>query len=141
MDQLYFTITGTGFRYGQDFLEPHMQVRLVKEPDNEYDREAIRVEMAGLGLIGYVANSIRTVIGESCSAGRLYDKIGDEARGTVLYVLPQGVLCRLDADASDAGDADDEDDDEDEVSMEDESEYADLAKRWKQPAEDGDLAF
>ena len=43
--------------------------------------------------MGYVANSIRTVQGESYSAGRLYDKIGDEAVGTVLYVLEDYVLC------------------------------------------------
>ena len=54
-----------------------------------------KLEMPGLGLIGYVANSPRTVIGESFSAGRLYDKIGEEADGTVLYVLPNGVLCTL----------------------------------------------
>ena len=29
------------------------------------------------------------------SAGRLYDRIGDTARGIVKYVLPQGVLCEL----------------------------------------------
>ena len=34
-----------------------------------------------------------TVAGESYSAGRLYDKIGDTAEGIVLYVLPKGVLC------------------------------------------------
>lgn len=42
--------------------------------------------MPGLGLIGYVANSYKTVIGESYSAGRLYDKIGDTAVGTVMYL-------------------------------------------------------
>lgn len=51
--------------------------------------------MPGLGLIGYVANSPYTVVGESYSAGRLYGKIGDTATGTVLYVLPNGVLCTL----------------------------------------------
>ena len=34
-----------------------------------------------------------TELGDSYSAGRLYDKIGDTAEGTVLYVLPRGVLC------------------------------------------------
>ena len=29
------------------------------------------------------------------SAGRLYDKIGDKAKATVLYVLPRGILCRV----------------------------------------------
>lgn len=55
----------------------------------------VNIEMPGIGQIGYVANSPYTVSGESYSAGRLYDKIGDEAKGTVLYVLPRGVLCAL----------------------------------------------
>ena len=66
-----------------------MQVKLIKEPDNEFDKEAIKVEMEGLGQVGYVANSVHTVRGESMSAGRLYDKIGDTAEGTVLYVLEE----------------------------------------------------
>ncbi len=95
MEKIYFTIAGTKHHYGQEYFEPKMEVRLVKEPDNEYDKEAIKVEMDGLGLVGYVANSPYTVQGESMSAGRLYDRIGDTAVGVVKYVLPQGVLCEL----------------------------------------------
>ncbi len=95
MKKLYFTVTGTDHRHGQDFVEPKMTVLLEKEPDNEYDTEAIKVSMEGIGQIGYVANSPYTVVGESYSAGRLYDKIGDKAEGTVLYVLPKGLLCYL----------------------------------------------
>ena len=91
--KIWFTITGTGYRYGQDFLEKGMKVRMEKEPDNEYDREAIKVMMKGLGHIGYVANSPKTVVGESWSAGRLYDKIGDTAKGKVFMVMDKGVLC------------------------------------------------
>ena len=79
MLEVYFTIAGTNHYHGQDFIEPKMGVRLVKEPDNEADSEAIKVEMPGIGQIGYVANSPYTVIGESYSAGRLYDKIDDQA--------------------------------------------------------------
>ena len=93
MDKIYFTITGANHRYGQEFFESGMSVDLEKEPDNEYDKEAIKVILGGLGQVGYVANSTYTVCGDSYSAGRLYDKIGDTAKGTVLYVLPQGVLC------------------------------------------------
>lgn len=93
--KIYFTITGTSFHYGHDFMKKGMKVRLEKEPDNKHDKEAIKVTMEGLGHIGYVANSTHTVIGESYSAGRLYDKIGDTAEGKVLYVLPGGVLCSL----------------------------------------------
>ncbi len=89
------TVTGTGNYHGQEFLKPGMKLRLVKEPDNEHDREAIRAELKGLGKIGYVANSPYTVLGESMSAGRLYDRIGDTAKATVLYVLPRGIVCRV----------------------------------------------
>jgi len=92
MKKIYFTITGLNHRYGSEFLEKGMIVKLVKEPDNDYDREAIAVELEGLGTIGYVANSTHTVIGESSSAGYILDKIEDGAYGEVLYVLPKGVL-------------------------------------------------
>ncbi len=97
MKTMYFTITGTSYRHGKEFMEKGMTVRLVKEPDNEHDKEAIRVEMPGLGLVGYVANSPYTVQGESMSAGRLYDKIGDEAEGEILFVPEKGVICRVTA--------------------------------------------
>ena len=95
MGKIYFTIAGTSHHFGQEFFEPKMEVKLVKEPDNEYDKEAIRVELEGLGLVGYVANSPYTVQGESMSAGRLYDRMGETSTGVVKYVLPQGVLCEL----------------------------------------------
>lgn len=93
MSRIYFTVTGTSYYFGTDFIEPKMKVKLIKEPDNHYDREAIRVEVEGLGKIGYVANSIYTVIGESYSAGRLYDKIKNTTEGTVMHIMPKGLLC------------------------------------------------
>ena len=95
MQRIYFTLTGTKYYFEHDFIKPDMTVKLVKDVKNEADKEAIKVEMDGLGTVGYVANAPYTVLGESYSAGRLYDLIGDSAEGTVLYVLPQGVLCFL----------------------------------------------
>lgn len=95
MKVYYFTIVGTKYRYGHEFLEPDMKVKLVKEPDNEVDKEAIKVEIEGLGLIGYVANSPYMVVGESYSAGRLYDKIGDSIDAKVMYKLPNAVLGKV----------------------------------------------
>lgn len=80
---------------GSDFLKKGMKVKLIKEPDNEYDKEAIRVELKGLGKIGYVANSPYTVIGESKSAGRMYDLMKKKAKGKVLLVTAKGALCEL----------------------------------------------
>lgn len=95
MGKLYITVAGANHYYGSEFLEKGMKVRLEKEPDNEYDREAIAVKLEGLGKIGYVANSPYTVQGESVSAGRLYDKIGAQAEAKVVFVLPQGAICKV----------------------------------------------
>ena len=98
MAQIYFTIAGTQYRLGSDFMKKGMEVKLVKEPDNAYDREAIKVEMEGLGQVGYVANSYKTVIGECYSAGRLYDKIGKKAKAKVHIVTDRGVICKIKID-------------------------------------------
>ena len=95
MEKIYFTVAGTNHYFGQEFFEPKMEVKLIKEPDNEFDKEAIRVEVDGLGTVGYVANSPYTVQGESMCAGRLYDRMEDTAKGIVKFVLPQGILCEL----------------------------------------------
>lgn len=95
MKKIYFTLTGTKHYLGSDFLEPGMKVKLVKEPDNEYDQEAIKVLLKGVGKIGYVANSPYTVLGESLSAGRLYDKIGNKAKARIMFVTPKGVICKV----------------------------------------------
>ena len=52
-------------------------VKLVKEPDNPYDAEAIGCEIRHFGKIGYVANSTTSVFKGCMSAGRIYDKIID----------------------------------------------------------------
>lgn len=99
MDKIYFTIAGAKYRYGTDFMKKGMKVKLVKEPDNEHDPEAIRVEMKGMGQVGYVANSTYTVKGESMSAGRIYDKIGKKAKGRILYLIGDSAICELSADS------------------------------------------
>ena len=95
MKKIYFTIAGTNFYHGKDFFEKDMKVKLVKEPDNEYDKEAIKVELKPLGTIGYVANSVKTVIGECYSAGRLYDKIEDTAKAEICFVTPRGIIAKV----------------------------------------------
>ena len=93
MEELYFTIAGCSHYFGSDFMEKGMKVKLEKEPDNEYDKEAIKVIYEGLGKIGYVANSSYTVLGDSMSAGRIYDKIGKKAKAKVVLVTEHGTIC------------------------------------------------
>lgn len=95
MSKVYFTITGAAHYYGMDFFEKNMVVTLRKDKENEVDQEAIAVYVKGLGKVGYVANSPYTVLGQSISAGRKYDKIGKKAKGRVRFVLEKGVVCVL----------------------------------------------
>lgn len=95
MAKVFITLTGTKHYFGNDFLEKGTKIRLEKEPNNEYDKETIKVTYEGLGKIGYVANSSYTVIGESMSAGRLYDKIGDVAYAKVILATPAGTICKI----------------------------------------------
>lgn len=60
-----------------------------------YDNEAILVQMKGLGKIGYVANSHKTVRGECFSAGRVYDKIGETAKAKVVLTFPGGAILKI----------------------------------------------
>ena len=95
MEDMYFTIAGCNHYFVNDFMEKEMKVELEKDPDNEYDKEAIQVKIKGLGQIGYVANSPYTVKGESMSAGRLYDKIADKADGKILFIVEGGAVCEI----------------------------------------------
>lgn len=95
MKNLFFTLTGCNYYMGTGFLEPGMKLKLKKEPDNLYDKEAILVSVKGIGAIGHVANSVHTVKGESLSAGRLYDKIGKKADAKVVIVIPGGAICKV----------------------------------------------
>ena len=101
MAKKYFTLTGTKHYYGSNFLKPGMKVQLEKEPDNEFDPEAILVKLNGLGTVSYThlraheTYSPYTIVGESMSAGRLYDKIKDTAKGKVVLVTERGILCKL----------------------------------------------
>ena len=70
--------------FGSRPFEVGQKIKLVKKPDNVYDREAIKAELPGLGCAGYVANSPHTVLGDCISTGRLYDKIGDSATAKVV---------------------------------------------------------
>ena len=91
MSKIYFTLTGTKHYFGNEFLKKGTKIRLKKE----YDKEVIKVTYAGLGKIGYVANSSYTVLGDSMSAGRLYDKIGKKAKAKVVLVTDHGTICSI----------------------------------------------
>ena len=110
MENTYFvTITGINNYYGKKPFEIGRIIRLIKEPNNEYDSEAIAACLPFIDKIGYVANSTKTVYDGTISAGRLYDKIEDYAYGRVMFVTHSSAIALvLDKEDVEEPDEDDE---------------------------------
>lgn len=81
-----FTIVGHEFYKNNIYFTPGMTLRLVKEPNNEYDKNAIAV-YAENEKIGYVANSNYTKYELTSSASVLQDKIQNTSEGIYLLTL------------------------------------------------------
>ena len=92
---MYITIQAFNNMHGSKPLKIDAIVKLVKEPDNKYDTEAIACEMRYFGKIGYVSNSTNTVVIGSMSAGRLYDKINDEYFARIKFITGQTALAKV----------------------------------------------
>lgn len=93
MEKTYFvTITGLNHYYGKKPFEIGRIIKLIKEPDNEYDKEAILAFLPFIDKIGYVANSTNTVYDGTISAGRLYDKIDDYAYAQTMFITHSSVI-------------------------------------------------
>lgn len=92
----------------------------VKEPDNVYDSEAIKVTFPVLGAVGYIANSIQTKANGTLSAGRIYEQVGDKFIVEVEFSTHSTVIARVTDEKADSipfpADLclDDEEDEEDE---------------------------
>ncbi|MBR5536000.1 MAG: DNA-binding protein [Clostridia bacterium] len=93
--KMFVTITGIGHYYGEKPFEIGTVVRLRKEFDNEYDDEAIMVEMPYIGKVGYIANGYKTIAKGTMSAGRLYDKIANIAFARVMFVFGSTVIAEV----------------------------------------------
>ena len=59
---MYITIQSFNNMHGSKPLKLGGLIKLVKEPDNKYDAEAIACEMRYFGKIGYVANSTNSMM-------------------------------------------------------------------------------
>lgn len=88
----FITITGIDHYYGKKPFEVGRVFKIIKEPDNEYDDEAICAFLPFIEKIGYVANSTRTVYQGTISAGRLYDKIDDYAYAKTMFITHSSVI-------------------------------------------------
>ncbi len=95
MENIFITITGINHYYGKKPFEIGRTVKLIKEPDNQYDNEAIGVYLPFIDKIGNVANSTHTVYSGTRSAGRIWDKIGDSAFAQIMFVTHSSAIALI----------------------------------------------
>ena len=91
----FITIPIRNDYYGRRPFNIGTVLKLVKEPENEYDSEAIKVIMPIIGTVGYVGNSISTVYQGTVSAGRLYDRFDDYIYACVVFVTRASVIASI----------------------------------------------
>ncbi len=91
----YVAMVGCQHYFGTQIFKPGLVLKLVKEPENPYDAEAIRVELDPIGRVGYVANSAHTVPRGCFSAGRIYDTFEGELYGIVRFVIGEMAILEL----------------------------------------------
>lgn len=94
-DDIFITINAFNMFHGIKPFKLESIVKLIKEPENDYDAEAIRVELRYAGKSGYVANSVKTVIKGTMSAGRVYDKILTEDYAQVKFISTVGIIAKI----------------------------------------------
>ncbi|WP_296784088.1 HIRAN domain-containing protein [Methanobrevibacter sp.] len=92
---MYITIIAFNKFHGSKPLRLDGIVKLVKEPDNKYDAEAIACEMRYFGKIGYLANSVNSVIKGCMSSGRVYDKIEDEYFARIKFITDHNAIAKV----------------------------------------------
>lgn len=94
-NEMYTTIVGLKHYEGNKAFKIGSIVKLVKEPDNDYDLEAIACESKYIGKTGYIANSAKTVTKGTMSAGRIYDKIEDISFCEVKFISSDSVIAKV----------------------------------------------
>lgn len=92
---MHITILALERFYGSKPLKIDGIVKLTKEPDNHYDAEAIACEMRHFGKIGYLANSVNTVVKGCMSAGRVYDKIDENYFAKIQFITGTTAIAKI----------------------------------------------
>lgn len=95
MKEKYITITGMNHYYGLQPFSVGKRLKCIKEKNNPFDDEAIKVVMKEIGTVGYVANTPYTAATGTLSAGRIYEKVKKKFTVEVMFITSSKVICRV----------------------------------------------
>lgn len=97
---MFVTIVGTSHYFGTEIFKVGQSLWLVKDHDNDYDDEAIKVVTEAGAVVGYVANSIHSVAKGCYSAGRIYDKFEGQQKIKVRFIIREDVIAQIEDEIS-----------------------------------------
>lgn len=92
---MYITITGLGYYMGIESIKPGDKLYLIKDTNNTYDDEAIKVIGNNEVTYGYVANSVNTVARGTHSAGYIYDLIKDKENLEICFITDKEAIAKI----------------------------------------------
>lgn len=95
MKEKYVTITGMNHYYGLAPFKVGKKLKCVKEPDNPYDSEAIKVIAKGIGKVGYIANAPYTKATGTLGAGGIGGYVKKKFKVEVMFITSSKVICRV----------------------------------------------
>ena len=95
INSVFLTITAINEYAGFEAYRPGLRLKLRKDHDNAYDDEAIAVFGMNGGKYGYVANSVRTVVRGTHSAGWLQHLFKEETECIVRFVSDECAIAEL----------------------------------------------
>lgn len=93
--EIFITVNAFSMFHGAKPFKRDAIIRLAKDKGNTYDDEAIACEMRYFGRVGFVANSVNTVVKGCMSAGRIYDKIEDGYFAKVKFLTKNEAIAKI----------------------------------------------
>lgn len=94
ISEIFVTVVGFHNYYGLETFKVGNYLYCKKEPENEFDDEAVAVYACGVkAKLGYIANSYASKAKGTVSAGRLYDKFTDGLIIKVCFITKTKVIC------------------------------------------------
>ncbi len=95
MKEKYVTITGMRYYYGLAPFKVGKKLKCVKENNNPYDSEAIKVVLKGIGTVGYIANSLNTKATGTYGAGGIRPFVKKKFKVKVMFITSTKVICKV----------------------------------------------
>ena len=93
--EIFITVNAFSMFHGEKPFKTDAIIKLTKDKGNTYDNEAIACEMRYFGRVGFVANSVNTVVKGCMSAGRVYDKIEDGYFAQVKFLTKTEAIAKI----------------------------------------------